>query len=105
MFSGLPPKADLNPSSRHVAQVPEPAVSNRSRTASLLDHLVGAGDQRRWHLQTERLCSLKIDHQLVFGRRLHRKVSRLLALENAIDVTGAEPTQLEDVRPVGNQAT
>src|SRR5262249_9935790 len=37
------PKADVDARSHDVAQVPEPAVSNRSRAASLFDHLVGAG--------------------------------------------------------------
>src|SRR5262249_59417032 len=62
VFSGLPPKADLNPSSRHVAQVPEPAVSNRSRTASLLDHLVGAGEHRRRQLDAKSLSGFEVEH-------------------------------------------
>src|SRR5215471_9572143 len=27
------------------------------------DHLVGAGEQRRWHLKAERLSGFQIDHQ------------------------------------------
>src|SRR5262252_7423462 len=34
----------------------------------------------------ERLSSLEVDHQLVFGRRLYRQVGRLLAFEDAVDV-------------------
>jgi hypothetical protein len=33
------------------------------------------------------LAVFKIDYKFVFRRRLHRQVGRLLALENAIDVT------------------
>jgi hypothetical protein len=48
----------------------------------LFDHVVGAGEQRRRHVETDRLGGLEIDHQLVPDRRLHRKVGRLLALED-----------------------
>jgi hypothetical protein len=48
------------PRSRAVEQVMNPAAS-RSRS---LDDLVGAGEQRRWHLDAERLRGLEIDYQL-----------------------------------------
>ena len=56
--------------------------------AASLDHVVGARNQRLRYFEPERRCSLKVDHQLVPGRRLHREVGRLLALEDAIDVAG-----------------
>src|SRR5262245_54551979 len=30
------------------------------------DHLIGAGEQRRWHFQTDRLGGLEIDNEKVF---------------------------------------
>jgi hypothetical protein len=61
------------------------------RRANLLDHLVGAGEQRWWHVEAERLGSFEVDRQLEPCRRLHREVGRLLALEDAIDVAGRAP--------------
>src|SRR5262249_9132557 len=61
---------------------------------------VGAGEQRRGHIDPERLGRPEIDDQLVLGRRLHRKVSRFLALQNAIDI-GCGPSVLVDpIRPI-----
>src|SRR6516225_1893366 len=44
------------------------------RLAHSFDHLVSTGEQRRRHLEAERLRCLEIDHQLVLRRRLHREV-------------------------------
>src|SRR4051812_21219288 len=57
-----PNRGSLNSAHIHGTHVPveepstasEPAVSNRSKEASLVDHLVGAGEQRRRHGEAER---------------------------------------------------
>src|SRR6516162_4054929 len=51
--------------------------------AHLFDHLVGDGEQDRWHGQPKCLRNLVIDHQLEPGRLHHRHVGRLFTLENA----------------------
>ena len=56
--------------------------------AASFDHLVGAGKQRRWDVDAERLGGLEINHQFEFGRQLDRQIGRFLAFEDAINVTG-----------------
>ena len=66
---------------------------------SLFDYLVGAGEQRRRDFKTERLRGFKVDHKLVLGRRLHRQVCWLLALEDAIDISGGAAVLVDQIGP------
>jgi hypothetical protein len=47
------------------------------------------GEHCRRNGEAERPRGLEIDRQLVLHRRLHGKIGRLLALEDAVDVAGA----------------
>src|SRR5262245_50179010 len=71
---------------------------------ALLDHLVGLRQQRGRHGEPECFRRLQVDDQLVFGRRLHRKVNWLLAPEDAINVRGRTPEHIDGVDPEGRQA-
>src|SRR5262249_54436221 len=70
-----------------------------------LDHLVGAGEQRRWHSQPERLRRFQVDHQLIVGRRLYRQIARLLTLKDAVDVAGRLPVLLDLIGSIRDQTT
>ncbi len=56
-MSALPPKADIRSAPAHVCFGPEADI------ASLIDDLVGAGEQRRWEGKSERFCGLEVDRQ------------------------------------------
>ena len=56
IFSGVPSIADLAEPRSIVRVVPQAVISQR-----LFDHLVGAGEQGRWHVKTERLGGPEID--------------------------------------------
>jgi Histidine phosphatase superfamily (branch 1) len=57
-------------------------LSREAFGRELLNYLIGAHAQDRWHREAQRLCGLKIDQQLLFGWRLHRQLARLFALRD-----------------------
>src|SRR5215475_4315975 len=93
-MSALAHYADLHWTSREVREVPEAAVSNRSKTVALFDHLVGADEKRFRNGQSECLCSLEVYHQLEFGRQLNRQVRGVCTLENEINICCCAPEQI-----------
>src|SRR5262245_44863345 len=46
----------------------------------------------------------EVDYQLELGRCLYRKVGRLLALEDAVDVASGKSVQLNTIRAIRDQA-
>ena len=54
--------------------------------------------------EAERLGGLEIDRKLVLGRRLHRQVGRLLALEDTIDVAGRAAKLVDEIRSIRDQS-
>src|SRR6516225_2065130 len=76
----------------------------RGPSTPSFNDLVGAGEQRRRHLKTERLRGFQVDDQLELCRRLHRQVGWLLSLEDAIHVSRRAAVLVDHIRAVGYQA-
>jgi hypothetical protein len=75
----------------------------RDEPRLLFDHLVGAGDERRRHVEAERLGGLEIDDELEVGRRLNGQVGGFVALEDTIGIRRRTPKLTERVNSVGQQ--
>src|SRR5262249_56176851 len=49
------------------------------------------------------LAVFRFDHEFVLGRRLHRKVGRLRAFEDAVDVAGCLAKLVDEIGPIRHQ--
>src|SRR5262245_39403587 len=76
----------------------------RCSKQTLFDHLVDAGVHGRRDVEAERLGGLEVEDHLVLCRRLHRQVGRLLASENAVNITCGPPIKVEYVGAVVDQS-
>src|SRR6516164_3390753 len=77
----------------------------RGPSTPSFDHLVGAREQRRRHLDAERPGGLQIDDKLEFDGGLNGKVARLFALQDAIRIGRRAPKIIGPVLSVGEQPT
>src|SRR6516164_602074 len=73
--------------------------------ASLLDHLVGRGQQRFRDGEAEGLRRFKIDDQINFRDLLHWEIGGLLAFENAPGIDASLTVLIADAAAIAHQAT
>jgi tRNA threonylcarbamoyladenosine modification (KEOPS) complex Cgi121 subunit len=50
------------------------------KSVALLNHFVGACEQRRRNIESKRFCGRDINNEIELGRSHHRQVSRTIAL-------------------------
>src|SRR5262245_1700818 len=66
----------------------------------LFDHLVGAREQSRRHLEAERLCSNQVHTEFELGRLLDRNIGRLRSAQNLVDVIRTAAIHVRKVGPI-----
>ena len=71
-MSALPPKPELRDAPRPFRDLPIAELIHRSKQQPLLDHLVGAGDQDRRHVNSDGLGGLEVDDECELCRLLDR---------------------------------
>src|SRR5262245_21619263 len=76
-----------------------------SADASLLDHLIRSGQQRRRDREPHGLRRLEVDDEPELRRLLHGKIAGLRALEDLVDVARGAPKALVTVRPIAAQSS
>lgn len=70
----------------------------------LFDPLVGAREQLRRHVEAACFRGLQIQYRFVLGRLPHRRVGRLLALKDVIDLACCVPVLVDCIGPTADQA-
>src|SRR5690242_6010809 len=66
----------------------------------LLDHVVGESEQRRRQFNAESICHFAIDHELEFDWLLHRKIRRVGAFKNTVNVVCRAAEDIDIIRSV-----
>jgi hypothetical protein len=72
------------------------AAEQRDELAPSFNHLVGTGDERRRHVQTDRLGCLQVDDELELHRPQDGQVGRPLAFENAAGVNAEQTLPIDN---------
>src|SRR5262245_10720744 len=102
-MSALPPKADMCGAIGDVCFGPKADSCSAAKKIVIQSPRWLAREALGGRLCREPWLS-EVDHQLELGRCLHRKVGRLLALEDAIDVASGKSVQLNTIRAIRDQA-
>ena len=98
-MSALPPKADIPRLHHDVRFGPITDVAS----ATLLDHLVGAAEQRQRNGDAERLSRLEINNHFNFCGLLNWKLRRLCAMKNLADIDASQTICVDEIGAITDQ--
>ncbi len=80
-----------------------PNSTQGSHSPALLDHLIGAGEDRWRHGEAEFFGGLEIDDQIECRRLLDRQISRLGAFQNSPGVTAGLAKGVREPHTIADQ--
>jgi hypothetical protein len=70
---------------------------------TLLDYLVGAGENRWRHGEAERVRGLEVDDKLEFGRLINRDVARVGPVEDLVHVIRDTAYEIREFASIRHQ--
>ena len=85
----------------HAAVAPKSAINS----LSLIDHLVGACEERGWESEAERIGRFQVQHEVEARGLFDWQFARRDPSQDAVDVKGRAPPQVGSVDGVSNQSS
>jgi hypothetical protein len=101
-MSALPPKADIERHDWHVRFVPLSDICSAAN-CTLFDHLIGADEEGRGHLNANDFSGGQINDHFELSRLLYRQLGRTGALQNLANINAGLAKCFTDACSIADQ--